>query len=176
MVLADRLIVQIMSVNSLDQSENIRSATEQDFERVMEIDRLSFSDPWCYNFYKSSLGDIFLVFEKGREICGYLVACVCHDLKKAVIIRVAVHPDHRGEGLGRSLMRRCLEIIVEKGVGVVELDVELVSRAAIKLYEKFGFKIANVLVFPSDYPGDEETFYVMRLQLPEPNNSTPQVN
>ena len=59
---------------------------------------------------------------------------------------------------------------MEKGIGVVELDVELVSRAAIKLYEKFGFKIENILVFPSDYPGDEETFYVMRLQLPEPGN------
>ena len=156
-----------MSVNSLDQSDNIRSATEEDIERVIEIDRLSFSDPWCYNFYKCSLKDIFLVLEKGGEICGFLVGCVCGDLKKAVVIRVAVHPDHRGEGFGRSLMRRCLEIIVERDIEVVELDVELVSRAAIKLYEKFGFKIANILVFPSDYPGDEETFYVMRLRLPK---------
>lgn len=165
-----------MSVNSRDHSDYIRSATEEDIERVIEIDRLSFSDPWCYNFYKSSLKDIFLVLEKGGEISGYLVGCVCADLKKAVVIRVAVHPDHRGEGFGRSLMRRCLEIIVEKNIEVVELDVELVSRGAIKLYERLGFKIANIMVFPSDYPGDEETFYVMRLRLPEQNNSIAQVN
>ena len=165
-----------MSVNSRYHSVNIRSATEEDIERVIEIDRLSFSDPWCYNFYKSSLKDIFLIIEKGGEICGYLVACVCHDLKKAVVIRVAVHPDHRGEGFGRSLMRRCLEIIVARDIEVVELDVELVSRAAIRLYEKFGFKIENIIVFPSDYPGDEETFYVMRLRLPKPNDSISQVN
>jgi len=162
-----------MSANSQDHSENIRSATEQDFDRVMEIDRLSFSDPWIYNFFKSSLRDIFLVVEKGREICGYLVACVCHDLEKAVIIRIAVHPDHRGEGAGRRLIRKCFDILVERGIGVVELDVELVSRGAIKLYEKLGFKIKNVMVFPSDFPGDEETFYVMRLELPRPGNSTP---
>jgi len=162
--------------NSLDHSEIIRSATEQDFERVMEIDRLSFSDPWIYNFFKSSLRDIFLVFEKEREICGYLVACVCHDLKKAVIIRIAVHPDHRGEGAGRRLIRKCFDLLVERNIGVVELDVELVSRAAIKLYEKLGFKIENIHVFPSDFPGDEETFYVMRLELPRSNNSTPSVN
>jgi ribosomal protein S18 acetylase RimI-like enzyme len=65
---------------------------------------------------------------------------------------------------------------VERNVGVVELDVELVSRGAIKLYEKLGFKIENIHVFPSDFPGDEETFYVMRLELPRPNNSTPSVN
>ena len=162
--------------NSLDHSEIIRSATEQDFERVMEIDRLSFSDPWIYNFFKSSLRDIFLVFEKEREICGYLVACVCHDLKKAVIIRIAVHPDHRGEGAGRRLIRKCFDLLVERNIGVVELDVELVSRGAIKLYEKLGFKIENIHVFPSDFPGDEETFYVMRLELPRSNNSTPSVN
>ncbi|MGD8917115.1 MAG: GNAT family N-acetyltransferase [Syntrophobacterales bacterium] len=165
-----------MSANSLHHSEIIRSATEQDFERVMEIDRLSFSDPWIYNFFKSSLRDIFLVFEKEREICGYLVGCVCHDLKKAVIIRIAVHPDHRGEGVGRRLIRKCFDLLVERNIGVVELDVELVSRGAIKLYEKLGFKIENIHVFPSDFPGDEETFYVMRLQLPRPNNSTPSVN
>jgi len=159
-----------MSANTPELGENIRSANEEDIERVIEIDRLSFSDPWCYNFFKSSLQDIFLVLEKEGEIVGYLVACVCHDLEKAVIMKIAVHPDHRGEGSGRRLIRKCFDILVERGIGVVELDVELVSRGAIKLYERFGFKIKNVVVFPSDYPGDEETFYVMRLELPKPGN------
>jgi ribosomal-protein-alanine N-acetyltransferase len=145
----------------------VRSTTENDFDRVMEIDRLSFSAPWSYNFFKSALKDIFLVLEKEREIAGYVIACVCHDLEKAVILRIAVHPDHRGEGAASTLMRACLEIIAQKNIEVVELDVELVSRGAIRLYEKFGFKLANVLVFPSDFPGDEITFYIMRLALPK---------
>ncbi len=156
-----------MNVNTLDQGKSIRSATEADFDRVLEIDRLSFSAPWSHNFFKSSLKDIFLVLEKEREIVGYLIACVCHDLEKAVILRVAVHPDHRGEGAAGTLVRRCLDILIEKGIGVAELDVELVSRGAIKLYEKFGFKIANVIVFPNNFPGDETTFYIMRMELPK---------
>ena len=56
---------------------------------------------------------------------------------------------------------------MERGISIVELDVELIQREAIKLYEKFGFKIANIIVFPSDTPGDEETFYIMRLELPK---------
>jgi ribosomal-protein-alanine N-acetyltransferase len=150
-----------------EQNRYVRSATEDDFDRVMEIDRLSFSAPWSYNFFKSALNDIFLVLEKEREIFGYVVTCVCHDLEKAVILRIAVHPDHRGEGAARTLMRTCLDILVQKNIGVVELDVELVSRGAIKLYEKFGFKIANIIVFPDDFPGDETTFYIMRLELPQ---------
>ncbi len=157
-----------MTDNAIDQGESIRSATENDFEQVMEIDRLSFSAPWSYNFFESALKDIFLVLEKEREIFGYVITCVCHDLEKAVILRIAVHPDHRGKGAAKTLIRTCLDMLVQKNIGVVELDVELVSRGAIRLYEKFGFKLANVLVFPSDFPGDETTFYIMRLELPKP--------
>jgi len=155
-----------MNTSALDHSKNIRSASESDFDRVMEIDRLSFSATWSYNFFQSALRDIFLVLEKEGEIVGYLIACVCHDLEKAVIIRIAVHPDHRGGGSARALMRTCFDMLVQRDIGVVELDVELVSRSAIRLYENLGFKIANVLVFPSDFPGDEETFYIMRMELP----------
>ena len=152
---------------TLNHSSNIRSATEEDFDRVMEIDRLSFSAPWSYNFFQSALDDIFLVLEKEREIVGYVITCVCHDLEKAVILRIAVHPDHRGQGAARTLVGTCLDIMVQRNIGVVELDVELVSMGAIRLYEKFGFKIANVIVFPDDFPGDETTFYIMRLELPK---------
>ena len=163
-----------MGVNILDHGSSIRSAREDDFDRVMEIDRHSFSAPWIHNFFKSALDDIFLVLEKESEIVGYVITCVCHDLEKAVILRIAVHPDHRGEGAGRRLIRKCLDILVERNIGVVELDVELVSRGAIKLYEKLGFKIENILVFPNDFPGDEEIFYVMRLELPKPGNRNEQ--
>ena len=156
-----------MSVNTLDHGKSIRSATEEDFDRVMEIDRLSFSAPWIKNFFKSALKDIFLVLEKEREIVGYVITCVCHDLEKAVILRIAVHPDHRGQGAAGILIRKCLDMLIQKDIGVVELDVELISRGAIKLYEKFGFKIANIIVFPSDFADDGETFYVMRLALPK---------
>ena len=156
-----------MNTTSLAQSKNIRSATENDFDQVMEIDRLSFSAPWIHNYFKSALKDIFLVLEKEREIVGYLIACVCHDLEKAVILRIAVHPDHRGQGAARILIRTCLDILIQRNIGVVELDVELVSRGAIRLYEKFGFKIANIIVFPSDFTSNGETFYVMRLALPK---------
>ena len=156
-----------MRVTMLDRERSIRSATEEDFDRVLEIDRDSFSAPWIHNFFKSALKDIFLVFEKEKEITGYLIACVCHDVEKAVIIRFAVHPDHRGAGIAKELLRRCLDILIEREVRIVELDVELIQRAAIKLYESFGFKIANIIVFPSNTPGDEETFYIMRLELPK---------
>jgi len=163
----NELTGRIMSVDTLNHGKSIRSATEEDFDRVLDIDRHSFSAPWIYSFFKSALKNIFLVFEKEREIAGYLIACVCHDLEKAVILRIAVHPDHRGEGIAKKLLRRCLDILIERQISIVELDVELIQRGAIRLYEKFGFRIANIIAFPSGTPGDEETFYIMRLELPK---------
>jgi ribosomal-protein-alanine N-acetyltransferase len=155
-----------MSVDTSDQNKCIRCATEKDLDQVMEVERLSFSAPWSYNFFQSALKEIFLVFEK-KKIVGFLNACVCADLEKAVILKLAVHPDSRREGIAEKLIRRCLDILIEKQIGIVELDVEIIQRGAIKLYEKFGFKIANIIVFPSNTPGDEETFYIMRLELPK---------
>ena len=154
-----------MSVDTPDHDKSIRSATEKDLDEVMEVERLSFSVPWTHNFFQSGLKEIFLVFEK-KVIVGYLSACVCADLEKAVILKLAVHPDHRREGIAEKLIRRCLDILIDRQINIVELDVEFIQRGAIKLYEKFGFKIANILVFPSNTPGDEETFYVMRMELP----------
>ena len=71
-----------------------------------------------------------------------------------------------------TLLKACLDMLVQRGIGVVELDVELVSRGAIKLYEKLGFKVANVIVFPNNFPGDETTFYIMRMQLPRSEEKT----
>ena len=156
-----------MSGDIQDHGRSIRSATEEDLDRILEIDHHSFSAPWIYNFFKSALDDIFLVLEREGEIAGYLIACVCHDLEKAVILRIAVHPDHRGRGIAKKLIRRCLDALRERKISIVELDVELIQREAIGLYEKFGFKIANILVFPSDTLGEEETFYIMRLELPQ---------
>ena len=155
-----------MTVNTPDNDNLIRSATEKDLDQIMEVERLSFSAPWTYNFFQSGLKEIFLVFEK-EVIVGYLNACVCADLEKAVILKLAVHPDHRREGIGEKLTKRCLDILIERQISMVELDVELIQRGAIELYEKLGFKIANILVFPCNTPGDEETFYVMRLELPK---------
>ena len=155
-----------MSVNTPDHDKSIRSATEKDLDQVMEVERLSFSAPWSYNFFQSAMREIFLVFER-KKIVGFLNACVCADLEKAVILKLAVHPDHRREGIADKLIRRCLDILIERQISLVELDVELIQRGAIKLYEKFGFRIANIVVFPSNTPGDEETFYIMRMDLPK---------
>lgn len=155
-----------MNDHSHDESTVVRSAFEKDIDEVLEIERLSFSAPWTYHYFKLSLNDIFIVCEQ-KEILGYLIACLCETEKKAVILKVAVHPDHRRKGVAKALLKKSIQIISEEDVDEIELDVEMYQRGAVKLYEDFGFKIGRIAHFMGGLAEDYETFYVMTLTLPK---------
>jgi len=154
----------MMNVMTAEHSMVIRSATEKDLDRVLEIDRLSFPTPWTHHCFKISLKDIFFVIEQS-EIMGYLVACLCDLGLKAEILRIAVHPDHRGKGIANMLIETMLQSFSKEYVESVELEVNSANRGAVKLYEKFGFEIKKIATFLADQ--DFYIFYVMKLKLRE---------
>ena len=155
-----------MDAIETEHSMVIRSATETDLDRVLEIDRLSFPTPWTHHCFRLVLKDIFLVFEQ-KEITGYIVACLCDLGLRAEILRIAVHPDHRNKGIAIELIEAILLIFSKENVESVELEVNSANRSAVKLYEKFGFKIKRIVTFIAD---DEEffIFYIMKLTLHDP--------
>ncbi len=153
-----------MNTYDAGHSINIRSATEDDLDRVLEIDKLSFPTPWTHHCYKIVLKDIFYVIEQ-KEIMGYLVACLCDLGLRAEILRIAVHPDHRGKGIAKELIEESFLIFSKENVESVELEVNSANRSAVKLYEKFGFKIKRTATFLADL--DFYIFYVMKLKLSE---------
>ena len=150
----------------LDSHPGIRFATLGDLERILEIDRLSFDPPWSEDQFLASLKGLFFVFEEG-EILGFLVGCTCTIARRAIIMRIAVHPEHRGRGLATKLIAAALEKFKQMELKTVELDVDIVKNGAIKLYEKFGFKIMRVATV--DYE-DEPSYFMMKLSLQNSNN------
>ena len=153
-----------MNVIASEHSIIIRSATEKDLGRVLEIDRLSFPTPWTHHCFKIGLKDIFFVI-KQKEIIGYIVACLCDLGRRAEILRIAVHPDHRGRNIAKKLIEESLLIFLKENVESVELEVNSANRGAVNLYEKFGFKIKRIATFIADQ--DFHIFYVMKLKLRE---------
>jgi ribosomal-protein-alanine N-acetyltransferase len=162
----------MMNVIEAERSMVIRSATEKDLDRVLEIDRLSFPTPWTHHCFKISLKDIFFVIEQ-NEIMGYIVSCLCELGLKAEILRIAVHPDHRGKGIANELIEAMLQLFSKDYVESVELEVNSANRGAVKLYEKFGFKIKRIATFMADQ--DFFIFYVMKLKLRDPEEVKNQV-
>ena len=71
------------------------------------------------------------------------------------IAGMGVAPTHRGRGLGEAVMRAVLESARDRGVKHVQLEVLVQNAAAIRLYERLGFRHVRdleVWSFPAPRP------------------------
>jgi len=64
------------------------------------------------------------------------------DHRRAHIVNVYTHPDHRRQGIAKELMNRLLEIARREGYPVIDLHA---SDAGRRLYESMGFRATNEL-------------------------------
>ena len=122
----------------------VRTARQEDFTRIIEIEELSFPAPWDYDFFEKISKDIFLVFD-GKEVCGYLIAGCCHRNISATILKVAVHPEHRRKGIATNLVQKLVEILQDKKIAEIDVIVIDTCKPAILFYKKVGFKTISTI-------------------------------
>jgi ribosomal-protein-alanine N-acetyltransferase len=151
-----------MPEDSQNSRGAVRYATEADLKRTEEIERLSFPHPWDYDYHKAALKDLFLVYED-REVLGYLIAVCQHQYSKAMIMKLAVHPDHRGEGIARELLSKIVDVLGRGGIAEVEIDAKMIGKGPVGLYEKFGFRVAGTVSL--DDESEDIYFHTMTLKL-----------
>jgi len=149
----------------------IRFATEGDLNGILEIERLSFpiGKQWDRSDFQQALRDLFLVSGE-EEISGFLIACCREIERRAAILRIAVHPDDRSRGIAKMLIEAAIEKFQEMDIREVDLDVEIVKRGAIQLYEKVGFRIEREIpMIDNNTMNDENgSFFLMKLIVNEP--------
>jgi ribosomal protein S18 acetylase RimI-like enzyme len=63
--------------------------------------------------------------------------------KVAQVELMAVHPSHRGLGIGRSLLTKLLENFEEAGADIVLLNCPASAMEAKRLYEEMGFRVRS---------------------------------
>jgi ribosomal-protein-alanine N-acetyltransferase len=121
-----------------------------DIPRVHEIDRLSFSLPWPERSFTFELTEnpaaIALVAEIHTDaglpvLIGMSVVWIIVD--EAHIATIAVHPDYRGRGYGKSLLAESLRQSFRRGAISATLEVRESNLLAQQLYLKFGFTIVG---------------------------------
>jgi len=148
----------------------IRFATEGDLNGILEIERLSFpiGKQWDRSDFQQALSDLFLVSGE-KEISGFLIACCWKNERRAVILRIAVHPDYRSRGIATILIEEAIEKIREMEIREVELDVDIVKRGAIQLYEAVGFRIDRGIPMIDNNTMEDEngSYYLMKLVVNE---------
>ena len=73
---------------------------------------------------------------------------------EAELLRIAVDPAHRGEGLGRTLLEACQADLVAAGMTRLFLEVRASNHGAIALYRACGWKPCGHR--PAYYPDGED--------------------
>jgi ribosomal-protein-alanine N-acetyltransferase len=125
----------------------IRPAERADLLAVMRIEKASFPQPWPYDAFQRFVGRPgFLVADDrgggpdGDPVVGYVVSDVIRNYGRPLghVKDIAVHPDRRGEGIGRALLERALSTLSE--ARSIKLEVRESNRVAIDLYRDYGFE------------------------------------
>ena len=86
--------------------------------------------------------DLFAVAELDGRIVGSIVIHGRGD-NTATLRYFLVHPDVRGRGVGRELMKRALAFCRERGYRKVDLWTISELKAAAHLYRQFGFVVTR---------------------------------
>ena len=125
----------------------IRRLTYADLPQVIAIERRAFPAPWSLAMFVLELSKpsgVSLAALKDGRVVGYLV-CSRYDTAWHVM-NVAVDPDERRQGIGRTLLERLITEVGEAGpLGHrFTLEVRQSNGPAIRLYEQFGFRSAGV--------------------------------
>jgi ribosomal-protein-alanine N-acetyltransferase len=130
----------------------VRLGTAADLDRVVAIERSSFSDPWTLEAFQSILSLPHIRFHVaedrdpsaggkggggGATLAGYVVAMVAAD--EGEIADLAVAPWARRRGVGGLLLDLAAADARDVGVRTLYLEVRESNAAAIALYESRGF-------------------------------------
>jgi ribosomal-protein-alanine N-acetyltransferase len=119
----------------------MRDLQPSDLPAVMEIERAAFTSPWQRTTFEGLLRRTdtdLLAVTAGERLVGYAVCWTILD--QSELGNVAVHPDERGRGIGRLLVRAALERACGRGADECYLEVRESNWTAQTLYASCGFE------------------------------------
>lgn len=148
----------------------IRKAGLTDIKAIFAIEKASFPTPWSRWIFLAELTQPvshFLVVGPAPpepwQLWGYLVFWVVAD--EMHLLNLAVHPEQRGRGLGRTLLTEALAQARAQGAQVAWLEVRPSNGPARALYASFGFK--EVGLRPGYYDDTQEDAILLALEWEE---------
>ncbi|NLM97891.1 MAG: ribosomal protein S18-alanine N-acetyltransferase [Halanaerobiaceae bacterium] len=110
-------------------------------ERVMEIEKDSFSDPWSRGSFVSEITEnpyaVYFVALEGELVIAYIGGWLLTG--ELHITNLAVDKDYRRRGIAERLIEKILLYSSNKGIKAATLEVRVSNISAINLYKKMGF-------------------------------------
>jgi ribosomal-protein-alanine N-acetyltransferase len=120
----------------------IRRLVYSDLPAVLSIERRAFPTPWSLAMFVLELSKpsgICLAATTEEGLVGYLVCSRYADVWH--LMNVAIAPEWRRQGIATTLIER---LFADAGPDArYTLEVRTSNRAAIEMYERFGFRPAG---------------------------------
>jgi ribosomal-protein-alanine N-acetyltransferase len=125
----------------------IRDLGPADLDGVMAIEEVSFPSPWSRTLFAEEIGRgfsdaIVVVEEPGDSVAGYAICWTVGE--ESHLLNIAVRPDVRKRGVGRSLLKECLRRSVHAGGRRIILEVRPSNDLAIRMYLQEGFHFVGI--------------------------------
>jgi len=125
--------------------DRLRRPRRSDRRRVLEVDSIAFDAFW--RLHQGGLDDAlgatpsvrFRVHGRGDGLDAYVIGG--RGSGTGYVQRLAVHPDARGRGLGRSLVGDVLRWMQRRGAARALVNTQETNHAALALYRACGFRL-----------------------------------
>lgn len=128
-------------------SITIKPMTKFDIDAIIELEKAAYGEHhWSkesfYNELSNNLAKYFCAFNEDNKLIGY--AGCWQILEEAHITNIAVSIDFRRKYIGEALLKNIIDSCYQNMVKFITLEVRVSNKAAISLYEKYGFKSLGV--------------------------------
>ena len=130
-----------MPSSSPESAEQLVPPAEEHLDQIARIEAESFVSPWRREHFERELGRGSIgcnrVLLRNGRVAGYFFMWIVE--REAQINNIAVHPERRGAGLGRRLLRAAIDLARRRGCAEAILEVRPSNAAALALYRSEGF-------------------------------------
>lgn len=137
---------------------------------LIAVENDAFSTPWSREGFEKEIENelaYYWVALVDNKVIGYMG--MWYIIDEGHITNIAVHSDYRGQGIGKKILEHGITKAVEKGIDAITLEVRPSNKAAISLYEQFGFEVVGRR--RDYYEKPIEDGFVFWLKIKEVNSS-----
>ena len=138
--------------------------TAAEAEAVAGIESRCFAAPWSLSSLLESLANPMGVYYTARAdgaLAGY--AGMYHIVDVGFINNVAVDAPFRRNGVGSALVAALVRYAGQNGLRALTLEARASNKAAIALYEGFGFRQAGIRKNYYTLPAEDALLLTMEL-------------
>lgn len=138
-----------------------------DLPEVLAIENDVYPHPWSRGNFLDSLYsgyEAWTLREPAGMLAGYFLVMLAVD--EAHLLNISVRRDLHGKGVGRMQLDKIVEVVKEKGMTSILLEVRPSNLRALAVYKQYGFD--QIGIRKGYYPAGDNTredAIVMRFHL-----------